>query len=147
MRLHRAMEALAIFNQQSEEHSKVLGPRFQAKGKQLVLIKTGLDGIFKRIGKLKATMQERPQRVPSSRKCQEKLSADSAKKGGGGRPLQAVVPVCEGIKTSKIGGTFQSATALCVGALNQNSLHLSALPESRLPGRCRLSLACTLWCV
>ena len=61
MRLHRAMEALAIFNQQSEEHSKVLGPRFQAKGKQLVLIKTELDGIFKRIGKLlsKATMQER----------------------------------------------------------------------------------------
>ena len=53
------MEALAIFNQQSEERSKVLGPRFQAKGKQLVLIKTELDGIFKRIGKLKATMQER----------------------------------------------------------------------------------------
>ena len=59
MRLHRAVEALAIFNTESEEQFKVLGPKFQAKGKQLVLIKAELDGIFKRIGKLKSTMQER----------------------------------------------------------------------------------------
>jgi hypothetical protein len=49
MRLQRAVETLAEFNSYSDEHFKMIGPKFAAKGKQLHAMKKDLDVIFGRI--------------------------------------------------------------------------------------------------